>query len=196
MSTSPAPEDEQRFVALFDDAYDEVLRFVRRRLGDDGAEDVTAEAFLVAWRRLEDLPADHGDARAWVFGVARGIMANSRRGAGRRDALAVRLVDSGSATGILDGEDDAAVLRIDLAAAWNALAPAEQEVLALAVLDGLTSTRAARVLGISAVAFRLRLSRARRRLRASMEAHPAASPPVRTTFAVPSRRPAAQEPAS
>ncbi|GAB4097331.1 hypothetical protein GCM10028787_28060 [Brachybacterium horti] len=195
MTTPQGSEDQQRFVALFEDAYDEVLRFVRRRL-EDGAEDVTAEAFLVAWRRLDDLPADHGDARAWVFGIARGIMANSRRAGSRRDALAVRLVDSGSARGIVDDEDDSAVLRIDLATAWNSLAPAEQEVLSLAVLDGLTSAQAAEVLGISAVAFRLRLSRARRRLRASMEARPAPSPPRRDSLPVAARRPAAQEPAS
>lgn len=57
-----------------------------------------------------------------------------------------------------------AVARLDLARAWNALPDDAQEALALAHFDGLTSDQAGRVLGISAVAYRARLSRARRAL--------------------------------
>jgi RNA polymerase sigma-70 factor (ECF subfamily) len=54
---------------------------------------------------------------------------------------------------------------VDLANAWNALTAAHQEALSLSVWEGLTGAQAARVLGISPVAFRIRLSRARRLLK-------------------------------
>ena len=181
MSTPQSPDPAQRFTALFDGAYGDVLRFVRRRHGDEGAEDVVADAFLVAWRRLEDLPEDPGDARAWLFGIARGTLANSRRGGRRRDALGVRIADHGAHDDA--GDDDAAALRLDVGRSWRHLSAAEQEVIALAVLDGLTSAQAAQVLGITPVAYRLRLSRARRRLRRLVDEGP---PPVaRATAARP-----------
>lgn len=167
------PQDEHRFTALFDDTYADLLRFVRRRHGEDGAEDVVAEVLLTAWRRFEDLPAAADDARAWVFGIARGTMANSRRGAHRRAALGVRLAQDGPS--VADAPDGLAALTIDLARAWDVLSARDQEVLALAVLDGLTSAGAAHVLGTTPVAYRLRLSRARRRLRRLLEG---ASPPT------------------
>jgi RNA polymerase sigma-70 factor (ECF subfamily) len=164
--------DEQRFGALFHDAHGDVLRFVQRRLAADEAEDVVSEVFLTAWRRLEDLPARHDDARAWLFGIARGTLANTRRGSGRREALAVRLAEAGGAgtAGARGGTShEGAELRMDVARAWARLDAADQEVIALCVLDGLTGPQAARVLGTTAVAYRLRLSRARRRLRGLVE---------------------------
>ncbi len=47
-----------------------------------------AETFLVAWRRLDDVPAD---ALPWLYGVARRVLANERRSAGRRAALEQRV---------------------------------------------------------------------------------------------------------
>jgi RNA polymerase sigma-70 factor (ECF subfamily) len=170
VSTPQSPDPAQRFTALFDGAYGDVLRFVRRRHADEGAEDVVADAFLVAWRRLEDLPEDAGDARAWLFGIARGTLANSRRGDRRRDALGVRLADHGAHGA--DVPEEAAALRLDVGRSWRHLSAAEQEAIALTVLDGLTSAQAARVLGITPVAYRLRLSRARRRLRRLVEEGP------------------------
>jgi hypothetical protein len=67
------------------------LRFVERRVHPSQAEDIAAEVFLVLWRRLDDVPADREDARAWVFGVARRILMARMRGEQRRQALAVRI---------------------------------------------------------------------------------------------------------
>jgi RNA polymerase sigma-70 factor (ECF subfamily) len=62
---------ERRFTDLFAETYPAVVRFVERRVPPSHAEDVAAEVFLVLWRRLDDIPADAEDARAWLFGVAR-----------------------------------------------------------------------------------------------------------------------------
>ncbi|MEJ5946476.1 sigma factor-like helix-turn-helix DNA-binding protein [Pseudokineococcus basanitobsidens] len=71
---------------------------------------------------------------------------------------------------------DAVVDRVDLARAWRRLSEAQQEVLGLAVFEELDAPRAARVLDISPVAFRLRLSRARRALRLHLQHQPPAAP--------------------
>ena len=161
---------ERRFTDLFTETYAAVLRFVERRVHPSQAEDIAAEVFLVVWRRLDDVPADGEDARAWLFGVARRVLMARIRGERRRQALAVRIaVDRHAHT--YDGLDSDLVARqLDLSQAWTRLSSVHQEALALTVWDGLDGPRAARVLGISPVAFRLRLSRARKALRAHAKA--------------------------
>lgn len=176
MNTSTAGRD--RFQAVYADAYDDVLRFVQRRTDPAGAEDVVAEAMLVAWRRADELPADPGEARAWLFGIAGHCLLNAHRGRRRQDALGVRLAGA-EATGPPGGDDaDLVIRRVDLAAAWARLSTSDQDVLALTVFDGLTSPQAGALLGISAAAYRLRLSRARAALRRHLEgaASPAGTP--------------------
>ncbi|MCB1253847.1 MAG: sigma-70 family RNA polymerase sigma factor [Austwickia sp.] len=174
---------EARFRAFYSDSYADVLRFVRRRTPPDRAEDVVAEVFLVAWRRVADLPVDRDAARAWVYGVARHTMLNDRRATQRRDALAVRLAEATWPAEAPDPATDPQFVadRLDLEAAWRELPAADQEVLALTVLDGLTSAQAGAVLGITAVAYRLRLSRARATLRRALGAAPEAAPDGATT---------------
>ena len=162
-----AAQREQRFRTLYDAVYVDLLRFARRRVDPTHAEDVVGEVLLVAWRRLDDVPTDLSAARAWLFGVAHKTLQNARRREGRQDAVAVRLAEAPPADARQTAE--AVAERVDLAAAWPRLSPVHQEALALAVLDGLTGPEAALVLGISPVAFRLRLSRARRSLRRHLE---------------------------
>lgn len=178
---SAPPGREQRFRDLYDAAYVDLLRFVRRRVQPSQpthAEDVVGEVMLVAWRRLDDVPDDLSAARAWLFGVARKTLQNTRRRDDRLDALAVRLAE------VRHGAADAGqhpdlvahlvAHRVDLAAAWPLLSALHQEAIALSVLDGLSAPEAAEVLGISPTAFRLRLSRARRTLRRHVDPTPAA----------------------
>lgn len=170
MKETPAEAD---FRGLYERTYGDVLRFVQRRCHPSHAQDVSAEVFLVAWRRYADLPASEDERRAWLFGVARKALSNDRRGDDRRTALTVRIQDAH------DGVDpgahpDLVAARVDLARAWPRLRPEHQEALALAFWDQLPSAQAGAVLGISATAYRIRLSRARRALRALLAAEPAA----------------------
>ena len=166
--TSSSPE--RRFRTVYADAYDDVLRFVQRRTDPGRAEDVVADTMVAAWRRVEDLPDELGDARAWLFGIARNCLLNETRSYRRRDALGVRIADARRVGGDSTLDDaDAIAARVDLAAAWAALSTAEQEVIALSAFEGLTSAQAGAVLGITATAYRLRLSRARGALRRHLE---------------------------
>lgn len=85
---------EHTFTALYDAVYPDLLRFVQRRARPDHAEDVVADAFLVVWRRLDELPGDAGDAREWIFGITRNLLLNTHRGEHRRQALGVRLAEA------------------------------------------------------------------------------------------------------
>lgn len=163
---SSTPDREATFASLFEECYSDLLRFVQRRAGPDHAEDVVAEAFLVAWRRLDDLPRSTDDARAWLYGVARHVLLNLRRGTDRQRALGVRLAQSAreQERSSDDPAIDLVIGQTDLVRAWRRLSEVHQEALALAAFEGLQAPQAAAVLGISAVAFRLRLSRARRAL--------------------------------
>ncbi len=175
---SSTPGREGTFASLYEAVYPDLLRFVQRRAHSDHAEDVVADAFLVVWRRLEEAPRPHDDARAWIFGITRNILLNEHRGEHRRRALGVRLAEATTAPAAGAGTD-ALVSRIDLARAWRLLSDVHQEVLALAAFDELRAPQAAAVLGISPVAFRLRLSRARRALRIHLDhLPPSASTPA------------------
>lgn len=156
------PDREKRFRELYADAYEDVLRFAQRRVHPSYAEDVAADAFLVAWRRFDEAPTSLGDRRAWLFGIARNCLLNTRRGQGRRDALAVRISEIPLATST---DTEAVGQLIDLAAGWRRLSPTDQETLALTVFENLTSPEAAKVLGITSASYRVRLMRARRALR-------------------------------
>ena len=177
MTPSRHGDREARFRELYLSSYADVVRFAARRVEEREAEDVAADAFLVVWRRFEELPERTSDARAWLFGITRGCLLNTRRGRSRHDGLAVRL------SSFPRGEGDAGALgeevarRLDLVAAWQTLTPGEQEVLALALLDDTTSAEAAAVIGVTATAYRLRLMRARAVLRRRLM-HPSQAPPT------------------
>ena len=166
--------------AFFADVYEDAVRFASRRTPTaDRAEDAVAEAMLVAWRRFADAPADVGERRAWLFGIVRNTLLNANRSEARRSALAVRVGDSGGEMEAPDHADQVAQ-RLDLARAWRRLAVEQQEALSLAILENLSAAQAARVIGITVVAYRTRLSRARRALHAHMSS-PRTSTAVRAT---------------
>lgn len=175
-STSSPREREQRFRDVYDAAYVDLLRFARRRVHPTHAEDVVGDVMLVAWRRLDDVPADLSAARAWLFGVARKTLQNTRRREDRHDAVAVRLAEVRHGPADAGYHADLVTCRVDIAAAWPLLSASDQEAIALSVLDGLTAPEAAAVLGISSTAFRLRLSRARRTLRGHVDSTIAGEP--------------------
>lgn len=166
--TSRAPDRESTFRALYEEVYPDLLRFVQRRASLACAEDLVADAFLVVWRRLDELPASRDDARAWTYGIARHLLLNSQRAQQRRNALGVRLADVATSP-VADADTDGVVSRVDVARAWPRLSEAHQEALALVAFEDLSAAQASAVIGISPGAFRLRLSRARRALRLHLD---------------------------
>lgn len=156
---------------MYTGTYTDLVRFaVRRGCSRDQAEDVVSEAFAVAWQRLADLPGDIGEARAWLYGITRRLLLAEQRAGTRGQALSVRIAGQLAVDGGESEHDDLVATSVDLAGAWATLSPMHQEALSLSVWEGLTGAQSARVLGISAVAFRIRVSRARRLLKNSLAA--------------------------
>lgn len=148
-----------RFGRLFDAGYDRLVAYARRRTDDAEVDDVVAETFAIAWRRLDDIPAER--ALPWLYGVARRVVANRRRSAERRRRLVTKLGrDRSQPSPVAAAAPDEAVLT-----ALARLRPDDQEVLRLAAWELLGASDIALVLGCTPNAAALRLSRARRRLR-------------------------------
>lgn len=167
MRQPPAPQQD-RFRHVYAEHFDRVLGYALRRVArPEDAADVVSETFLVAWRRLGDVP-EEPRTRLWLYGVARRVLANQRRGERRRTALGERLA-SELAVSVPDHAAGVSE-RVHYAAALEQLAEHDREVLMLHVSEGLEPREIAEVLGVSAVAARSRLSRARARLRALLGA--------------------------
>lgn len=137
---------------------------LRRTDRSDDAADVVAETFLTAWRRLDDVPGEDG-TRLWLYGVARRVLANQRRGERRRSELGDRMRAELSAVH-LDREYTGRSKEI--AAAFRSLSDPDRELLTLVGWEGLDHGQIAAALGCSRNAVRIRLHRARARFASAM----------------------------
>ena len=147
---------QRAFEALYADTADAVFRYALRRTGREAdADDVVAETFAIAWRRLADLPARR--ELPWLYGVARRVLANQRRTAGRQNRLRDRL-RSEPLVADVPTADEGLVLAV-----LGQLPANDQEVLRLALWEQLSTEDIAVALGASHNAVYIRLHRARQR---------------------------------
>jgi RNA polymerase sigma-70 factor (ECF subfamily) len=154
-----------RFEALFRAHAGAVRTYVCRRCVADAADDVVADVFVVAWRRLDDVP---DDPVPWLLGVARRVLANRRRGEARHQALLGRMSsEPHEAMPVLGARPDVGVpvLRV-----LSGLSERDREALLLVAWEGLSAAQASKVLGVSSNTFAARLSRARRRFAVALAA--------------------------
>jgi RNA polymerase sigma-70 factor (ECF subfamily) len=154
-----------RFEGLFREHYPAVRAYASRRAPNELAQDALAETFLIAWRRFDAVPAD---PLPWLYGVARRVLANQRRSAGRGAALEEKLAFAGWPDGhddLAERVGDADLMRLALAR----LSEHDREALMLVAWEGLDGARAARAAGCSRGAFAVRLHRARSRLAAELK---------------------------
>lgn len=162
-------ESTAEFEAFYAETFRDVQAFVQRRAHPVLVEEILSETYLVAWRRRADVPEA---ARAWLFTVARNQMLSAHKGVRRQRDLSVRLSTDPGPHHVEDGSSGV-IERLTLQQAWNTLGPGDQEVLALALFEELDAPTAAQVLGCSRAAYAMRLSRARRRLGAALQARSA-----------------------
>lgn len=155
---------EERVEQLVRNSAPALLGFLLRRCPIPAdAADLLSEVYVVLWRRRAELPESEGQARAYAFGVARGVLANEARGRRRRSALVERLRSEVPRT-VPPPDVDAIVLR----AALEDLEPAQRQILLMAGVHDLATEEIADMLGLTTAAVRQRLRRARGRLRAGL----------------------------
>ena len=147
-------ERRRRFERLVTDVYAPLQRYLLRRADRDSVDDVLADVLLVLWRRLDDVPRDN--PLPWAYGVARGCLANHRRGAARQERLVHRLAHERPHQDADDGR---------LQQALETLPEADQEVLRLWAWEQLPPREIALAMGVTANAVSLRLHRAKSRLK-------------------------------
>lgn len=162
---SPRVSRRIRLERLYDAHAPAVAAYARRRANATVADDVVAEVFVVAWRRLDQVP---DDALPWLLAAARRVLANVRRSQRRQLALVDRLAlgrrEEPPPVWVERGRDGPALEAI------ASLSERDREALLLVAWDGLSTADAARVVGLSVRSFESRLYRARRRLRVRLEA--------------------------
>lgn len=165
---APDPDREARFRALYEAHYRAVQAYAMRRSAEPSdVADIVAETFVVAWRRLDDVPAG-GEALPWLYGVARRVFANSGRSRRRRRDLHERLAGLAAADVSFEddiGRDDE---RRSVLAALARLRPHDQELLRLVTWENLPHRQVAAILGCSENAVAIRMLRARERLAAEL----------------------------
>jgi RNA polymerase sigma factor (sigma-70 family) len=159
-----SPEDLRRFQAVYEMHYGAVSAYVRRRAVDlADTQDTVAETFAIAWRRLEEVP-DAEAARPWLYGVARRVLSNQRRGNQRRLDLSGRMRTQRPTSADVEAEVVSAEERRVVLAALARLRPADQEILRLAVWEELAHRDIAGIVGCAEASVAVRLHRARTRL--------------------------------
>jgi len=164
--TASKRDDERRarFHALYEANFEPILGYALRRTQGADALDIVSETFLVAWRRLAHVPAGD-EARLWLYGTARRVLANHERAERRRARLGSRLADE-AATGAHAAPEQQTGAVVS---AFARLPATDRELLALVAWEGLDAREIALVVGCSRNAARIRLHRARRRFAQALE---------------------------
>ena len=170
VTSSPGDGTLQVFEALYRAEFEGVVRFFARRSGEpQTVADLTADTFLEALKSFGTRPPAPGSERAWVNAIARRVFARYCEGAVRERETASRLIAQEPLSAV---EAEEIGERIDaerrgrrLMARIRSLPAHEREALELVDIDGESPIAAARRLGVSRSALRVRLFRARSRLR-------------------------------
>ena len=155
-------DDSHRFTSMYDECRQRVWAYVVSRAGRQVADEVVSETFAIAWRRLDDVPEL---ALPWLLGVARNVLRDNVRAEVRREAIRAEL------RAWTEGDvADLVTERMGVLRALASLEEDDREILILVAWHGLSPKEAARVIGCSSAAYRVRLHRARKRLKQAMEA--------------------------
>lgn len=168
---------ERAYEELFRTFHPVLLTAALNRLNHRGdAEDVTAEVFSAAWRRRAE--ADVVFTLPWLYATLRNIVGNEYR---RRERAARRHEKSAAAAAesvVESGYDDEAREIRQLIARLD---PPDRELIWMAYWEELTREEMAAILGCSHTALRVRLMRARHRLKTALEHQQRNDSPGRTS---------------
>jgi len=157
------PERESRFRTIVESTESDILAYALRRVSrPEDAADVVSETYLVAWRRIEEVPEGEA-ARLWLFGVARRQLANLRRGQDRQRNLSERL--RGELVAAMPAEPGSSDREVEIIEAMARLSDDDREILTLHAWEDLGPSEIARVMGLRRPTTRSRLHRAMKRLR-------------------------------
>ena len=148
--------NEEQFVATFRQHLPAVSKFLVRRVTRDEVDDLASEIFEIAWRKRNSF--SKGSELAWLYRIGGYVLANHRRKEAKRGTW-LPLLDTDSAA---PSAESLGIANVSIAQAWASLKPAERNILALTVFDGLSVNEVAVALGITPNTASQRLGRARK----------------------------------
>ncbi|MEM9520200.1 MAG: RNA polymerase sigma factor [Actinomycetota bacterium] len=166
-------DDPSRFTDVFDRYHGVIWRYIARSWGPDIADDVAGDVFVQAFVGRDRFDASKGNVRAWLYGIATNTMRSAARRAGRAERAHARIADASAdldATVLIDEADELEQHIAEVRRAIYLLDERDFEVLVLIAWEGLSYIDAATALGVPLGTVRSRLSRARTRLRALVDA--------------------------
>ena len=166
LTNAKTAEAVERFQALYAEHHRRVYAYAASMAGRQLADEVVSEVFLVAWRRLADVPTP---AVPWLLTVARHVISSQFRAAARQQSInaELRAWVTEAELAAPDVADEVSE-RIAVLAALAALPEADRELLTLVAWHGLKPSEAAQVVGCSTTTYFVRLHRARHRLKRAM----------------------------
>jgi RNA polymerase sigma factor (sigma-70 family) len=170
-----SPAQEAQFQRLFASHHKAIQRYCLRRLPSSEANDAASEVFLVAWRRIDEVPTGDGEL-PWLYGIGRNVVRNIERSARRKLRLAARVASL--APKVAPATDTIVVRHAEHQRALDALTqlrPEDQELIRLRTWEELPTRQIAQLFGITERAVESRLTRARRKLESILGAPSASS---------------------
>ncbi|RKT55032.1 RNA polymerase sigma factor [Saccharothrix australiensis] len=162
-----APDPASVFGRLFDDHAGPLHAYLARRVGDQTADDLVSETFLVALRQRHTYDPARAGVRPWLYGIASNLLRRHARREARGWRARARMVGADRA------QDESPEVRTTervtaqqqvrrLAGALAALEPGDRDVLLLTSWGRLSATEVAQALGIPVGTVHSRLHRVRR----------------------------------
>jgi len=163
--------DADAFARLYDTHVPAILLYLRRRIGEQAAEDAATDVFVRAFRQRNDYEPLHPTPLPWLYGIAAHVIADHRRSEKRRlralERLADRRPDPPS-----DRPAGEPIVSAHTAVSLRKLSHADRETLLLVAWGELTYDETATALQIPTGTVRSRLARARRLLDEDLRPNP------------------------
>lgn len=157
-------QQRERFESLYDDRRLHVLGYCMRRAQPSDARDACSESFLVAWRRIDEIP-EPPKTLPYLYGIAGKVLANQARTLRRRSRLDAKLKHLGIAPA---ADPSALVLRNsrydEVLAALDKLKPRDREILMLYNWEELSREAIAEMMDMTKAAVDQRIHRSYKRL--------------------------------
>jgi len=172
----------KHFESIYEEHRPRVLAYCMRRTRSEDAADACAETFLVAWRRIDDLPPPP-KTLPYLYGIAGRVLSNQLRTLHRRSRLEEKLRNLGVAP-----PADPAVLVVqgsrdqEVVAAVRNLKPKDREIVMLYAWEDLPRDVIAEMMGMTRAAIDQRIHRSYQRLarilEPALETRAINSPPI------------------
>jgi RNA polymerase sigma factor (sigma-70 family) len=169
MGEVPPRNNRTQFESLYKEHRLPVLAYCMRRTKSADADDACAETFLVAWRRIDDIPPPP-QTLPYLYGIAGRVLSNQLRTLHRRSRLDAKLGNLGVAppaepsTLILQSSRDEKVV-----AAVHKLKPKDREIVVLYAWEDLPRDAIAEMMGMTRAAIDQRIHRSYQRLARTLE---------------------------